>query len=316
MDLNLFLLSGGTRVPVHVGAVAGLLDTGAHVNCWAGVSAGSLVASVFAAGYSTDFAYRLMLETQYQRFLDFNPVSAVRGMGLASGRRFELWLNRVLEGRTFADLDVPLTVVATDVETGAPFLFSNERTPRVTLAKAVRCSISVPGIFALPRVDGRVLMDGCFASIRPQHLFPVTTAPSLVVRLKEDSANVIRPKRRTSKRRLLFSIIELILRNTRGLEDHDLWDHHLPISVGQTSGLDFRMPPEQKQQLYLQAYEAAVSGLTKIALNGNKRNLSDSYIFDESFSSSIDETALGTELTATSSPQDAVVTQDPVPVVG
>jgi len=267
LDLNVFLLSGGTRVPVHVGAVKALEQGGARVAAWAGVSGGSLVAAVFACGYSSDEAAKLMLRTDYRRLLDPSPISLIRRLGLYAGRRMQRWLDHVFHGRTFRDLDAPLSVLATDVATGEPFIFSRETTPDVKLATAVRCSTSLPGIFAIPHVDGRALVDGCFAAVTPQMLFPNPQRTSFVVRMEETEPPRTVPQSSLSRRGYVFHVANMILRNLKPLSHPELWDYHVRVPVGSAASLKFHLTPDQKRDLFDRGYNTCRNVLTDAILD-------------------------------------------------
>lgn len=255
MNLNVLLLSGGTRVAVHVGALRAIEESGAHVAAWAGVSAGSLVAAVRACGYTQQEAYELMLHTDYRRFRDARPWSLLRGFGLFAGDAFESWLDDVLEGRTFADLAAPLTVVACDVAAGRPAVFSREKTPDVKIATAVRCSISIPGVFAARRVAGRVLVDGCLARVEPQLLFSDITRPSAIVRMMSDRTAALPDEGRLNLSGYVRRIAELVADSVGGAPPTEEWDHDLCVDVARSRGIDFSLGCDEKRQLHDLAYE-------------------------------------------------------------
>jgi len=249
MDLNVFLQSGGTRVAVHVGAVRAIEEAGGRVAAWAGVSAGSLVAAVRACGFSQHEAYDLMLHTDYRQFLDRRPLALITGFGLCAGTVFEYWLDEILGGRRFRDLGVPLAIVATDASTGEAIVFSNHTTPEEKVATAVRCSISIPGVFAVRRVGGRTCVDGCLTHAAPGHLFPDTGSSNAVVRMVGERR--CRPQNgRLNLARYIRSIAEIV---TNSIDSHrvaDDWTYDLCINVGDSSGIDFKLGQAGKQQLY------------------------------------------------------------------
>lgn len=297
LDFNLFLLSGGTRVPVHVGAVQALEQGGARVSAWAGVSGGSLVASVFACGYSTEQAKELMLKTDYRRLLDPSPVSLIRRMGLYAGRRMEHWLDRVFEGRRFRDLSVPLAVLATDVATGGAFVFSNDRTPDHKLSTAVRCSMSLPGIFAIPYVDGHALVDGCFAPATPKLLFPDQDRPTVVVRMEESEPPRNGRPTALSRRGYVFHVANLVIRNLKPLSHPELWDYHVRVPVGSASSLRFDMTHEQKWDLFRRGHDACKEALANAVLDFAGSSFASAYVIGDELSASdtsdsIDVTAI------------------------
>ena len=65
-------------------------------------------------------------------------------------------------GRDFADLRLPVAVVATDLERGEEVVLKSG-----PVAEAVRASSSIPGVFAPIRLDGRLLVDGAVLNRLP-----------------------------------------------------------------------------------------------------------------------------------------------------
>jgi len=266
IDFNVFLRGGGTRLPVHIGAVKALETGGARAAAWAGVSGGSLVASLLASGYSADQATELMLQADFARLLDPSP-KRLRHMGLYAGHRLEQWLDRLLEGRTFGELETPLAVLATDVASGKPFVFSDDATPHVKLSTAIRCSISLPSVFTIPRVGGRALIDGCFASVTPQMLFPDTTIASVAVRIHESEPAPQARLDGLSRQRYILHIADMVLRNLKPLSHPELWDYHVRVPVGSMSSLNFDLSPEQKHDLFDRGYKTCREALANAILD-------------------------------------------------
>jgi NTE family protein len=264
-----FLQSGGTRVAVHVGALAAIEDAGGRIAAWAGVSAGSLVAAVRASGYTQPEAYDLMLHTDYSRFLDRRPLGLITGFGLCAGAVFEYWLDDVLRGRRFRDLEVPLAVVATDASTGEAVVFSNGTTPEEKVATAVRCSISIPGVFAVRRVAGRAFVDGCLTRTGRRQLFADAGPPSVVVRMVSERNGSQSPGGRLNLARYIRSIAEIVCNS---IDSHDVtsdWEYDLCINVGHSRGIDFQLGPSGKQALYELSYTQC-RGLLREVLPGRK----------------------------------------------
>jgi NTE family protein len=119
---------GGTRLPAHVGILHALQAYDIDFNHLVGVSGGSIVSSLFAAGLSPAEIKDIALNTNYNKFREFSLLKLIRNGGLSSGDRFEQWMDGLLGGKTFAELDYNLHIVATDVAKGTP-LFSTKSSP-------------------------------------------------------------------------------------------------------------------------------------------------------------------------------------------
>ena len=255
MDINVYLRGGGTRLAAYIGALQGIEEQGGRVVAWSGVSAGGLLASVLASGYSYSQALDLALKTDFRQFLDFRPSGVLRRYGIYAGKKLEKWLNEVTEGRRFGDLTVPLSVAALDIQTGEPYVFSTEKTPDALLATAIRCSVSIPGIFAVNKLNGQVLIDGGLADVAESEMFPDTMRPCVTIRLvhaksqrnEDEKFGLGTYVRRLAE--LLFDAVD----NARVSADR--WKQTLLIQTGKYAAFDFEMSADDKMALYHAGYE-------------------------------------------------------------
>ena len=79
----------------------------------------------------------------------------------------EAFLDEHFEGKTFEDLIIPLTITATDLDTGESILFRSGK-----LAPAVRASIGIPGVFSPKEYLDRKLVDGGLTANLPIEVLP------------------------------------------------------------------------------------------------------------------------------------------------
>jgi NTE family protein len=149
--IGLALGGGAARGLAHIGVLKVLEEEKVPVGCVAGTSAGSLIGSLFCAG----FDWQKIEETGQE--IDWGDLVSPTWptLGMVSSAKLEKTLTRLLEDRTFEDLEVPFRAVAVDIESGEEVIL--ERGP---VARAVRASCSIPGIFEPTEIDGRLLVDG------------------------------------------------------------------------------------------------------------------------------------------------------------
>jgi predicted acylesterase/phospholipase RssA/CRP-like cAMP-binding protein len=155
--VGLALSSGGARGIAHIGVLRVLEEAGVPIDMIAGTSAGSLFGSLYAAGLGfgqlTTFALGMKKKWQLRGGLwdlQIPPKS-----GLFWGRKATRYFEQVLGNRTFADLKVPMYIVAADLLSGEQVVF--EEGP---VAPAIRASISMVGMAAPAQVGERFLIDG------------------------------------------------------------------------------------------------------------------------------------------------------------
>lgn len=249
MECCTYLHGGGTRLAAHLGALQALQERNGKTVAWAGASAGSLVAAVMAAGFSHRQACELMLDTDYRMFLDRSAFRMLRDYGLCSGKRFEKWLDGVLGGARFDSLDVPLSVVATNVATGDAHVFSQRQTPELKVATAVRCSIGIPGVFGVRRVGTDMFVDGALTVIDPARLFPFPADASVVVRLRAHALPMAR-RRSFGPAAYVRRIMEIMLRCADDLCSPEWFTHDIQLHLAPDSPVAFGMTPAEKRELY------------------------------------------------------------------
>jgi NTE family protein len=153
--VGLALGSGGARGIAHIAYLEVLDQLLVKTSAVSGSSIGALLGALYAGGMSgsrlREIATGLTIR-DIPRLLDAPSLNESIGI---KGRKIEEWLRGLLPVKTFEDLPIPLRIVATDYWKGEQVAFSTG-----DIAKAVRASISIPGVFQPYELDGRVLVDG------------------------------------------------------------------------------------------------------------------------------------------------------------
>lgn len=190
--IGLALSGGGARGGAHVGVLKALEELNIPIDYIAGTSMGSIVGGFYAAGYSADEIEDLMLavdwsaaftdkparrdQTMRKKELDaefliphrvgFNRGRVQLPLGVIEGQHLDQIFHRILipvqDINEFDHLPVPFRAVATDLVTGEEVVLSSGSLP-----DALRASMSVPGVFAPVRLNGRMLVDGGMANNLP-----------------------------------------------------------------------------------------------------------------------------------------------------
>ena len=129
----------------------------------AGTSIGAVIGAFYAAGMKAGEIRRIFADLsnlfEFGKLVDFKFFNK---FGLLAGKNIERRLRTLLQDATFADLKTKLRVVATEFWTGEQVVFESG-----PIHKALRASISIPGIF-VPVTDGdRILVDGASSNPLP-----------------------------------------------------------------------------------------------------------------------------------------------------
>ena len=179
--IGLALGGGGAKGAAEVGVLKVLEEAGIHVDYIAGSSIGSIVGGLYAAGYSAselETMFRtqewLSLLTDRKASLNNEPFKTVdgvtyvfgfpvidrnsRGFGVMSGGKIEQVIDSMVSAKGCADfesLKIPFRCVTTDIRAAREVILS-----KGALCRALRASMSIPGIFKPVEHNGRLLVDG------------------------------------------------------------------------------------------------------------------------------------------------------------
>lgn len=152
-NVALVLSSGSSRGLAHIGAIEALEEHGYNITSVAGCSIGALVGGIYAAGKLPELK-SFFLEMTRQRMLKYTDFS-VSMNHLLKGERLERFFNEIIPGVTVESLDMPLTLIATDVKSGREMVFR-----KGLLSQLIRASISIPIVLRPVQYEGMLLMDG------------------------------------------------------------------------------------------------------------------------------------------------------------
>jgi NTE family protein len=156
--IGLALGGGAARGFAHIGVIQVLEEAGIRPDLVVGTSAGSLVATLYAAGLSGTELGHVARQMDESALTDWS----FPGRGLIRGEALARFVREHTAGRTIEQMALPLGIVATDLDSGEPILF------RVGDAgTAVRASSAVPAMFQPVRIGGREYVDGGLVSPVP-----------------------------------------------------------------------------------------------------------------------------------------------------
>lgn len=149
--VGLALGGGFARGFAHLGVLQVLEQNQIPISHIAGTSVGSILGAAYASGAPLA---RIMETCRTIRFRDIARWRVSR-LGLASNQRLGDLIRRVFDSRQFEDLRIPLAVVATDLASGEPVVFTQG-----DLVDAIRASCAFPGLFEPVEIGTRCLADG------------------------------------------------------------------------------------------------------------------------------------------------------------
>lgn len=267
---------GGTRLTAHIGILAALEELHIEFDHMVGISGGSIVTALYCSGVPLEEIFKLALDTDFKRFRGYSLFRLLKEGGLSSGDDFERWIDKQLEGKTFAQLPRDLSIVATDVNGGGPVIFNKQHSPTLKVSQAVRYSMSIPLIFSFKPYKNHLLVDGAILS--EDALFRDWTgigSKNVCFRLKSQQITEV------NRRQVFFHLPEylyMLIRTfmtalSREYVHAEHWHNTIVVDTQNMSSVEFTLSKEQKLDLYNMGKQTALQYLPiKLNLNGNSRD--------------------------------------------
>lgn len=166
MKIGLTLAGGGVRGAAHIGAIKALEENEIKIDGVGGTSAGSIVASLYAMGYTPEemfeifefFSRTVMAISPRDIFSGIREVKGIRLGGVTSSRNIELAVQEAAKLKriiNIKDIKIPIVIPATDLISDREIIFTNcnelqgeEYIHDIEIGKAVRASSCFPGMYA------------------------------------------------------------------------------------------------------------------------------------------------------------------------
>ncbi len=152
-------LGGGClRGAAHIGALKEIINHNINITHIAGSSAGAVVGGLYACGLNPDKMEDVLESLSIRKHLDFG----FNRRGWLKGDKIYNTLLQLTDGKHFSDLDIPFAAVSIDLNSGE-LISINEG----EVARALRASIAIPGIFQPVKIGDRLLVDGYILNNNP-----------------------------------------------------------------------------------------------------------------------------------------------------
>ena len=178
MKVGVSLAGGGIRGIAHVGVLKALEEKNIKVAAIAGTSAGSIIATLYAMGYSPYYIY-LLFKRYARDIINIRSKPIINGItnfirnnkigiaGLSDGNEFEKMYDELARKKGF--IKMPLLVSAVDIGESKEYIFTNCASRKnikdnyiteIGIGRAVRASSSFPAIFCPCEYKNHIFMDG------------------------------------------------------------------------------------------------------------------------------------------------------------
>lgn len=210
MKVGVSLAGGGIRGIAHVGVLKALEEKNIKVAAIAGTSAGSIIATLYAMGYSPYYIY-LLFKRYARDIINIRSKPIINGItnfirnnkigiaGLSDGNEFEKMYDELARKKGFrliGDIKMPLLLSAVDIGESKEYIFTNCASRKnikdnyiteIGIGRAVRASSSFPAIFCPCEYKNHIFMDGGVLNNLPtEELKKVYTGKIISVNFESD----------------------------------------------------------------------------------------------------------------------------------
>ena len=153
--IALVLGGGAARGFAHVGVIRVLEQEKIPIDMVVGTSVGSLIGAIYAADLSSFDLEWTAFQLEKDDLFDFGVMNAITGMGFARGDKLEAWVKGHIKTTDIENLKLPFAAVATDLNWGYKVVLDHG-----SVARAIRASAAIPGVFQPVQHQGKILVDG------------------------------------------------------------------------------------------------------------------------------------------------------------
>lgn len=163
------LSGGGARATSHLGAIRALREVGLTPTRYVATSMGGVLAAMLAEGRTPEAVFARV------RGIRRRDVARLRAAGLVQG----LWAGSLMhpeplqrtiaslvDARTFAELETPLTITAADLDSSEVAVFGDGGVD-ATLLDALFATCALPPWYPPATINGRRLADGGLRGVLP-----------------------------------------------------------------------------------------------------------------------------------------------------
>jgi NTE family protein len=265
-SIGLALGGGGARGIAHILMLEAFDELGIKPKVIAGTSIGALYGAAYASGMTAAQVRARTEETLGRRFDLMRQLFAARSEPARKLLRLvplrspflnpETLLELVLPGKVatdFADLEIPLKVVATDLSSHEAAVLTEG-----PLRPSVAASIAIPVVFSPVVVAGRILVDGGLANPLPFDLIDGAADLTVAIDVGGTAAEAdLGPK--PSAIEVVLQSIQILQKSiTRERLRYRQPDIYIDVAVGRYAALEF-----YKFQEILAAAEPAKAALKR-----------------------------------------------------
>ncbi len=203
MKIGVALSGGGIKGAAHIGVLQAFKENKINIDMISGASSGSIVATLYAAGFSPGEIYKFF--KKYAKDIKYvdasNIIKLIFGIltgsgitinGLTKGKSLENNIRKECAKKdiqSIKDIKFPLYISSVNLGSGNTYIFNNQKSKiykkfelidNIDIATAVRASCSYPGVFTPVKWNGCTFVDGEIRENTPWEVLKIEGADKTI----------------------------------------------------------------------------------------------------------------------------------------
>ena len=153
--IGIALGGGAARGYAHIGVLNAIDELNIPISNVSGTSIGSFIGALYASGNLQTFEQEVRSRNSFMKDVLFKLDPIFPKLSIMNGNEVIKIFKKLTDIRTFEELNIPLTTVATDIVNNVK-IESNKG----DLINAIKASIAIPGVLTPTYVNNNLCVDG------------------------------------------------------------------------------------------------------------------------------------------------------------
>ena len=280
MKIGLCLAGGGVKGAAHIGVIKALEEENIKIDCISGTSSGSIVAAMYAMGFTADEMLKLFKKygkeiSKINIWLIFKLafgcifLRKINIEGLNNGKKLAKIINEHARKKNIhfiSDIKMPLVIPSINLYDGSVYLFSSVNNRKysdetvilnnVEIGKVVQASCAYPGVFCPVTIQDKKFVDGGIRENIPWKELKEIGAEKIICVSFEEEKKI---KKKVNILDCITSSMSIMMHELYNYEIEGI-DYLLKIITKKTWLLDV----ERTEELYNLGYQTAKKEIEKI----------------------------------------------------
>ena len=153
--IGVALGGGAARGYAHIGVLNAIDELNIPISYVSGTSIGSFIGALYASGNLKNFENEVRSKNSFMKDVLFKLDPVFPKLSIMNGNEVIKIFKELTNIRTFEELEIPLTTVATDI-------INNKKieSNKGDIINAIKASIAIPGVLTPTYIDENLCVDG------------------------------------------------------------------------------------------------------------------------------------------------------------